>query len=73
MLNSLLHCAACVQYDDIPVEVSGHECPDPMLAFDPAVLGEALMRNLSLARYEKPTPVQKYSIPIGTLPAISSW
>ena len=54
------------QYDDIPVEVSGHDLPEPMLAFDAAVLGAALMHNLSLARYEKPTPVQKYSIPIGT-------
>ena len=54
------------QYDDIPVEVSGHECPEPMLAFNPDILGESLIRNLALARYERPTPVQKYSIPIGT-------
>ena len=53
------------QYDDIPVEVSGEGCPEPLTAFDPEVLGPALMRNLALARYEKPTPVQKYSIPIG--------
>jgi ATP-dependent RNA helicase DDX3X len=49
-----------VQYDDIPVEVSGEGCPEPMVAFDPAVLGEALMRNLGLANYARPTPVQKY-------------
>ncbi len=54
-----------VQYDDIPVEVSGEGCPEPMVAFQPEVLGEALIRNLKLANYERPTPVQKYSIPIG--------
>jgi hypothetical protein len=36
-----------------------------MLAFDPTVLGDVVMRNLALAKYDKPTPVQKYSIPIG--------
>ncbi len=56
-----------VQYDDIPVEVSGEGCPEPMLAFEPSILGEALTRNLKLANYEKPTPVQKYSVPIGEL------
>jgi ATP-dependent RNA helicase DDX3X len=29
------------------------------------VLGEALVRNLALCNYTKPTPVQKYSLPIG--------
>jgi len=38
---------------------------EPVLAFDPEVLGEALIANTKLAGYGKPTPVQKYSIPIG--------
>ena len=29
------------------------------------VLGEALVRNLALCHYDTPTPVQKYSLPIG--------
>lgn len=52
-------------YDKIPVEVSGEGCPDPIDVYTPETVGEDLFRNTQLCGYAKPTPVQKYSIPIG--------
>ncbi|KAI8633113.1 DEAD-domain-containing protein [Xylariaceae sp. FL1651] len=52
------------KYDDIPVEASGHDVPEPVLSFSNPPLDEHLIRNIELARYKVPTPVQKYSIPI---------
>eukprot|EP01087_Luapelamoeba_hula_P013113 TRINITY_DN372_c0_g1_i1.p1 TRINITY_DN372_c0_g1~~TRINITY_DN372_c0_g1_i1.p1 ORF type:complete len:691 (+),score=106.75 TRINITY_DN372_c0_g1_i1:120-2192(+) len=52
------------KYDDIPVEVSGHDCPDPLDSFDDGHLDPTVERNIELARYTKPTPIQKNSIPI---------
>jgi ATP-dependent RNA helicase DDX3X len=52
------------QYDNIPVEVSPG-CPEPYNEFTPDSIGEQLMKNLALMKFTKPTPVQKYSIPIG--------
>ena len=52
------------KYDDIPVDVS-EGCPAPYLEFSTETIGEALLKNLALTKYTKPTPVQKYSIPIG--------
>ncbi|KAI9149276.1 ATP-dependent RNA helicase DED1 [Paramyrothecium foliicola] len=52
------------KYDDIPVEASGHDVPEPVLQFTTPPLDEHLCRNIELARYKIPTPVQKYSIPI---------
>ena len=40
-------------------------CPEAVTEFTVEVLGEQLCRNLILSRYTRPTPVQKYSIPIG--------
>lgn len=54
-----------LQYDDIPVETSGENVPDPIESFDADMLGEELMRTTKLCGFTKPTPVQKYSIPIG--------
>ena len=51
-------------YDDIPVEASGHDVPDPVTAFNNPPLDEHLLTNIKLANYTTPTPVQKYSIPI---------
>ena len=51
-------------YDDIPVEASGHDCPEPVHAFTHPPLDEHLLTNIALAQYAVPTPVQKYSIPI---------
>jgi ATP-dependent RNA helicase DDX3X len=53
------------KYDDIPVEVSGDDAPEGVTAFIPELLGQSLYDNIIRARYTKPTPVQKYSIPIG--------
>lgn len=53
------------QYDDIPVETSGENVPEPIDSFELDMLGEDLMRTTNLCGYTKPTPVQKYSIPIG--------
>ena len=52
-------------YDKIPVEMSGELCPEPYEEFPREILGDVLCRNLELCRYAKPTPVQKYSLPIG--------
>ncbi|KAL8971989.1 MAG: hypothetical protein Q9183_000789 [Haloplaca sp. 2 TL-2023] len=51
-------------YDDIPVEASGHDVPEPVLQFTNPPLDNHLLSNIQLASYKTPTPVQKYSIPI---------
>ena len=54
------------QYDDIPIEVSDKDKKEiaPLTKFTPEVVTEELMRNILLAKFTKPTPVQRYSIPI---------
>jgi ATP-dependent RNA helicase DDX3X len=52
------------KYDDIPVEASGHDVPEPVLKFTNPPLDDHLLNNIELAHYKVPTPVQKYSIPI---------
>lgn len=52
------------KYDDIPVEASGHEVPEPVNQFSNPPLDPHLLLNIELASYKVPTPVQKYSIPI---------
>ncbi|KAK2868066.1 hypothetical protein FQN49_003187, partial [Arthroderma sp. PD_2] len=51
-------------YDDIPVEASGHNVPEPVTTFTNPPLDDHLISNIKLASYKVPTPVQKYSIPI---------
>jgi ATP-dependent RNA helicase DDX3X len=51
-------------YDKIPVEVSGEGCPEPIEAYSIDTIGEDLFRNTQLCGYDRPTPVQKYSVPI---------
>lgn len=53
-------------YDDIPVETTGNDIPEPIDTYSIETIGEELMRNTQLCGYHKPTPVQKYSVPIGT-------
>lgn len=52
------------KYEDIPVEASGMDCPNHINSFDECPLTEIIRMNIELARYEHPTPVQKYAIPI---------
>ncbi|QSZ29774.1 hypothetical protein DSL72_004291 [Monilinia vaccinii-corymbosi] len=52
------------KYDDIPVEASGQDVPEPVLEFTNPPLDDHLIKNIELAHYKVPTPVQKYSIPI---------
>ncbi|CAJ0750138.1 5759_t:CDS:2, partial [Entrophospora sp. SA101] len=54
------------KYDDIPVEASGNNVPDSVTQFTSPPLDTHLLANIDLARYNTPTPVQKYSIPIVT-------
>ncbi|KTW31414.1 ATP-dependent RNA helicase ded1 [Pneumocystis carinii B80] len=51
------------KYDDIPVEVSGTDVPEPISVFT-SPLDPHLLSNIELANYKNPTPVQKHSISI---------
>ncbi|RCV38850.1 hypothetical protein SETIT_8G175400v2 [Setaria italica] len=51
-------------YEDIPVETSGREVPPPVATFAEIDLGDALNENIRRCRYVRPTPVQRYAIPI---------
>ncbi|XP_058061210.1 ATP-dependent RNA helicase bel [Anopheles bellator] len=52
------------KYEDIPVEATGDDVPGHINTFDDIELTEIIDNNVKLARYDKPTPVQKYAIPI---------
>ncbi|XP_058117857.1 ATP-dependent RNA helicase bel [Anopheles ziemanni] len=52
------------KYEDIPVEATGDDVPGHINTFDDIELTEIIDNNIKLARYDKPTPVQKYAIPI---------
>ena len=51
-------------YDDIPVEASGDDVPEPITSFTTPPLDSLLVENITKSRFTKPTPVQKYSVPI---------
>ncbi|KAK3601505.1 hypothetical protein CHS0354_027651 [Potamilus streckersoni] len=51
-------------FDKIPVEVTGQDAPSRINSFDEAGLYDAFLKNVRKAGFEKPTPVQKFSIPI---------
>ncbi|XP_053394753.1 uncharacterized protein LOC128555684 isoform X2 [Mercenaria mercenaria] len=51
-------------FDKIPVEVTGRDAPPCIQSFDDAGIYDTFLGNVRKAKYEKPTPVQKYSIPI---------
>lgn len=53
-------------YDKIPIEVSGENIPDPIETYTEETIGEDLYRNTQLIGYDRPTPVQKYSVPIAS-------
>ncbi|XP_011645644.1 ATP-dependent RNA helicase vasa [Pogonomyrmex barbatus] len=52
------------KYDDIEVKVSGENAPRPIQSFDRSGLRSILLENIKKSGYTKPTPVQKYAIPI---------
>ncbi|XP_066266907.1 ATP-dependent RNA helicase DDX3X-like isoform X2 [Branchiostoma lanceolatum] len=52
------------KYEDIPVEATGDSCPQHISEFTDLDLGEIISNNIKLTNYSKPTPVQKYAIPI---------
>ncbi|TRY97229.1 hypothetical protein DNTS_013717 [Danionella cerebrum] len=52
------------KYDDIPVEATGTNSPGHIETFHDVDMGEIIMGNITLSRYTRPTPVQKYAIPI---------
>uniref|UniRef100_A0A7S4DLH6 RNA helicase n=1 Tax=Lotharella globosa TaxID=91324 RepID=A0A7S4DLH6_9EUKA len=52
------------KYDDVQVQVRGRDVPKPHEAFNEANFHELLLANINLANFSKPTPVQKFSIPI---------
>ena len=47
------------------MKVTGEDVPKPILNFSEAALEERVAANVARCRYKKPTPVQKYAIPIG--------
>ncbi|CCF59237.1 hypothetical protein KAFR_0G02030 [Kazachstania africana CBS 2517] len=51
-------------YDDIPIDASGTDVPEAITEFTAPTLEGLLLENIKLARFTKPTPVQKYSVPI---------
>lgn len=52
------------KYEDIPVEATGNQVPSHIKTFSDVNLTEIVRNNIVLARYDTPTPVQKYAIPI---------
>lgn len=52
------------KYEDIPVEATGNEVPSHITSFEDIKLTEIIRNNINMARYDVPTPVQKYAIPI---------
>ncbi|KAK7603419.1 hypothetical protein V9T40_003418 [Parthenolecanium corni] len=51
-------------YMDIPIHVSGDNVPMPIFTFVEANLKLPIMDNLKRTKYDEPTPIQKYAIPI---------
>lgn len=52
------------KYDHIPVKVTGERIPKPCASFADANLEEYLINNINRCKYTKPTPIQKYAVPI---------
>ncbi len=52
------------KYDEISVEVTGDNAPKHISAFEECDFEENTMKNVKLCSYTRPTPVQKYAIPI---------
>lgn len=55
------------EYEKIPVTCSGRDAPDPIASFSDIRFNPIVANNVRLAHYDKPTPVQKYALPIVTM------
>jgi len=52
------------RYEDIPVEATGTDVPPPIEDFRNVKMTEIIASNIEMARYTKPTPVQKHAISV---------
>lgn len=52
------------RYEDIPVEATGSDVPNGIEDFSSVKMTEIISSNIQMARYDKPTPVQKNALPI---------
>lgn len=52
------------RYEDIPVEATGSDVPNGIEDFHQVQLTDILAKNIEMAHYTKPTPVQKNALPI---------
>lgn len=52
------------KYNNIQVNVSGDNKPEPIKEFADAITSETLLNFIRRVKYQTPTPVQKYAIPI---------
>lgn len=52
------------KYDDIQVAVSGENPPQAITSFDAAGLSPFIVDLIHKCKYNKPTPIQKFAIPI---------
>lgn len=53
-----------LKLDEIDVNVSGENVPPPTQSFEASGLRPHLLANVTKSGYKKPTPIQKYAIPI---------
>lgn len=51
-------------YDKIPVEVTGDQPVEPCTSFEDCKLATYLLDRIKECEYPRPTPIQKYAIPI---------
>ena len=51
-------------FEEIPVEATGDKCPEPIEDFSDLDLGFIIRSNIVKSNYTKPTPVQKWALPI---------
>ena len=52
------------KYENIPVEVTGREPPARLNTFEEANLHQVCYNNIKRAKYQRPTPIQKHSLPV---------
>lgn len=52
------------KYEELEVEVLGKNPPPPIQSFSDLRVHEIIRSNIKLYNYKRPTPVQKYAIPI---------